>query len=297
MSSQVEMVFWDVQHGHATYIKTPNNKHIVIDLGIGDYSGRNTSFSPLLHLKNNYGVQQLDYVIITHPHLDHIDDILNFDALKPKVLHRPKQITNAEVMQEENDVITFRNQDKPKFEKYCDINDRYNQPIGGGTDDPDNPDNFGAMKILSFTPTTCSHDNFNNHSIVTVVEYAGIKVVIPGDNEACSFEELMKRDTFKTAVKDADILLAPHHGRENGYNNDFVNLVNPRLTVVSDGRICDTSANGRYSQKSRGWTVFKGNGTSSERKCLTTNSDGEIYVSFGTSSDTNFKNFLHVRTS
>lgn len=291
MSSQVEMVFWDVQHGHATYIKTPNHRHIVIDLGIGDYSGHNTQFSPLKHLKNNYGVQQLDYVIITHPHLDHIDDILNFDSMSPKVFHRPKQITNAEVMD------GVRQQDRAKFEKYCEINSRYNSPINGGINDPDNPDNFGGMKIVSFSPTSCSHNNFNNHSIVTVIEYANIKVVIPGDNEACSFEELMKLESFKNAVRNADILLAPHHGRETGYNNEFVNLVNPRLTIVSDGRFCDTSANGRYSQKSRGWTVHKGNGTTTERKCLTTNTDGEVFLSFGPSYVTNYKNFLHVRTS
>ena len=28
----LELVFWDVQHGSATYIKTPNEKHIVQDL-------------------------------------------------------------------------------------------------------------------------------------------------------------------------------------------------------------------------------------------------------------------------
>lgn len=291
MSSQVEMVFWDVQHGHSTYIKTPNNRHIVIDLGIGDYSGRDTAFSPLKHLKYNYGVQQLDYVIITHPHLDHIDDILNFDLLSPKVLNRPKLLTNQEVME------GVRDQDKAKFEKYCEINNRFNQPISGGTNDPDDPDNFGGMKIVSFTPMTCSHNNFNNFSIVTVIEYAEIKVVIPGDNEASSFEELMQRGMFKTAIQNADILLAPHHGRVNGYYNDFVNLVNPRLTIISDGKYCDTSANGRYSQKSRGWTVHKGNGTSTERKCLTTNTDGEVFVSFGPSTNPNFRNFLNVRTS
>lgn len=289
MSTQVEMVFWDVQHGHATYIKTPNNRHIVIDLGIGDYSGKDTAFSPLRHLRYNYNVQQLDYVVITHPHLDHIDDILNFDLLSPKVLNRPKQITNQEVME------GVRDQDRAKFQKYCQINDSYNQPIGGGVNDPDNPDNYGGMKLQTFTPSTCSHNNFNNHSIVTVIEYAAIKIVIPGDNEKCSFDELMQREAFKTAIKNADVLLAPHHGRENGYNNNFMNLVNPRLTVVSDGRFCDTSANGRYSQKSRGWTVHKGNGTSSERKCLTTNSDGEVLIKLGYDNDNN--RFLSVNIS
>ena len=275
MNSHVEIVFWDVQHGHSTYIKSPNNRHIVIDLGIGDYSGRNSAFSPLRHLKYKYGVNQLDYVIVTHPHLDHIDDILNFDLLSPKIFNRPNQITNAEVME------GVREQDRAKFEKYCEINNRYNSPVVGVINDPDNPNNYGAMKIESFIPINCPHDNFNNHSIVTVIEFANMKVVIPGDNELCSFEELMRQEAFKKAIKDADILLAPHHGRESGYNNDFVSLVNPRLTVVSDGRFCDTSANGRYSQKSRGWTVHKSNGTSSERKCLTTNADGEIFIKFG----------------
>ncbi len=270
-TQQVEMVFWDVQHGHATYIKTPNGKHIVIDLGIGDYSGRNNSFSPLRHLKYQYGVNQLNYVIITHPHLDHIDDILNFDTLNPQTLHRP--YISKEMLME-----GARDQDKPKLEKYWEIHNRYNHPISTNND-PDNPDNYGGLILKMFSPSYYG-GNLNNYGIVTVLEYANIKIVVPGDNEKSSLDELMKNQDFKNAVKDADVLLAPHHGRESGYNNDFVNHVNPRLTIVSDGKYCDTSANSRYSQKSRGWGVYK-NGVETKRYCLTTNSDGEVYVKFG----------------
>lgn len=280
MGQECTVVFWDVQHGHSTYIKTPNNRHIVVDLGTGDYSGKNLEFSPLKHLKSNYGVTQLDYVVITHPHLDHIDDILNFDLLNPKVLNRPKHLTNAEVME------GVQEKDKPKFEKYCEINNRYSSSVGeNDIDNTTKPENWGGLKIQSFTPSSCNHNNFNNHSIVVVIEFANMKIVIPGDNEKCSFDELMLRPSFMSAIKDADILLAPHHGRESGYNIDFVNQVNPRLTVVSDGRFCETSANGRYSAKSRGWTVHRKNGTSEERKCLTTNSDGEVLVKFGLNND------------
>jgi len=276
MSKDCTIVFWDVQHGHSTYIKTPNDRHIVVDLGTGDYSKSNKEFSPLRHLKYTYGVNQLDYVVVTHPHLDHIDDILNFDLLSPKIFHRPKHLTNKEVME------GVREKDKPKFKKYCEINDRYSSPIDpDSADNTSTPSNWGGLKIESFTPSSCNHNNFNNHSIVVIIEYASSKIVIPGDNEKCSFEELMKLNSFKTAVKDADILLAPHHGRESGYYLDFVNLVNPRLTIVSDGRFCETNANARYSAKSRGWKVHKRNGLSKERKCLTTNSDGEVLVKLG----------------
>lgn len=100
---------------------------------------------------------------------------------------------------------------------------------------------------------------------------------------------------MKNSITNADVLLASHHGRISGYYNVFINLVNPRITIVSDGRFCDTSANGRYSAKSRGWLVHYGNGKSEERKCLTTNSDGFISVKFGY--DYENKLFLEIKTS
>ena len=85
----LEMVFWDVQHGDAAYLKTPNNTHIVQDLGTGSYDRGSETFSPLLHLKQNWGVDRLDQVIITHPHKDHIDDIHNFGELNPYAFDIP----------------------------------------------------------------------------------------------------------------------------------------------------------------------------------------------------------------
>ncbi len=287
MSTECTVVFWDVQHGHSTYIKTPNNRHIVVDLGTGKYSDNKSDFSPLKHLMNNYGVSQLDYLVITHPHLDHIDDILNFDLLFPQILSIPSQLTNSEVL---SGVLE---KDKPKFMKYCQIVDIYN--IHLNDEEIFKRELWGDVKIISFSPTNCNHDNFNNHSIVVVIEHAGIKIVIPGDNEDPSFKELMELPSFISAIKNSDILLAPHHGRESGFNSNFVKEVNPRLTIVSDGRFCDTSANERYSQKSRGWSVFKKDGTKLSRYCLTTNSDGEILVKFGYSTDLKDKKYLNVK--
>src|SRR5947209_2477608 len=91
------LIFWDVQHGSATYIKTPEGKHLVQDLGMGSYGSGAADFSPLLHLRRRWNLNQLDGVIITHPHRDHLDDILNFDALHPRVLLRPKHLTEEEI--------------------------------------------------------------------------------------------------------------------------------------------------------------------------------------------------------
>ena len=272
--NKVEMIFWDVQHGHATYIKTPNGRHIVIDLGTGSYSNSNRTFSPLSHLQRNYNIYQLDCVIITHPHLDHIDDIMQFDRLNPKIIHRPDWLSNREVM----DGVQLK--DREKFQKYCEINDRYNASVPDH-DNTNNSNNWGGLQITIYTSQNCDHGNPNNHSLLSVLEYEGIKVIIPGDNEKESLEELMKNPVFQYNVANADILLAPHHGRESGYHTDFVKKVNPKLTIVSDGKIVDSSANNRYSQMSSGLDVQRRNGGLAKRYCLSTNSDGHIVVKFG----------------
>lgn len=283
-----KVVFWDVQHGHASVVKTPNGRHIVIDLGVGSYGDSDEEFSPLLHLKDNWGVEHLDYVVITHPHLDHIDDILNFDALSPKVFSRPKHLSKEDVMKD------VREQDLDKFNKYFEINDRYNEQLGDSDPrNPYNPDNMGGMIIKRFGTQSCSTNNINDHSLIRVFSYADTKIVFTGDNESCSLNTLLEDEFFVSAIENADILLAPHHGREAGFHNDFLNYVNPRLIVISDGRFCDTSATSRYSAKCRGWKVHKRSGGDETRKCITTRNDGIIIVKFGKNSDG--RSFLSVQ--
>ncbi len=64
---------------------------------MGSLKANSTTFSPLLHIKYKMGVDQLDQVVITHPHTDHIDDISYFDTLSPKVLLRPSHLTEEEI--------------------------------------------------------------------------------------------------------------------------------------------------------------------------------------------------------
>lgn len=286
------MIVWDVQHGNAIYLKTPNGRHMVFDLGIGDYSGHNETFSPLLTLWHQYNVRRLDYVMITHPHLDHIDDILNLRYFYFDIFQRPRNLSRDDIMRD------IRNTDKEKFERYFELHEQYVGDISGTSNDVSVPGNFGGINFKFFNTPTLPTNNLNNHSIVTILEFLGLKVIIPGDNEKASLELLMQREDFKIASKNCDILIAPHHGRESAYLSEFVTHVNPRITIISDGSVCDTSANAKYSANSRGWTVSsKTTLASSVRKLLTTNSDGEVYIAFGPSSETGFAKFLQIQVA
>jgi competence protein ComEC len=281
MARLATMTVWDVQLGLAIHIKAPNGKYIVIDLGTGTPESGNSS--PLR--KRMW--DNIAYMIITHPHLDHISDILNFDTNAPKILCRPPMLSNKEVME------GVRYCDKAKFEKYCEINDRYNSPVADDDEDnTDNANNYGGLEIQTFSTSACDHSNFNNFSIITVFEFSEIKVVVCGDNEKDSFDVLMKRSDFKDVVRNADVLVAPHHGRESAYHSDFVSLVNPRITIISDTTKSDASAVDKYTQNSRGWKV-----RGEERKCLTTRNDGNITVEFGESDDSNYSGALYISTS
>lgn len=281
MAKQAVMTVYNVQLGLAVHVKAPNEKYIVIDLGTGEQGGGNEH--PLL--KRLY--DSIGCMIITHPHLDHIDDILNIERNLPKTLHRAVDITNEEVMENVKDC------DKPKFQKYCEINDRYTGPITDATN-PSNPDNYGGLKIELFSTGVCDKGNFNNFSSITVFQLAGCKVVVCGDNETESLEVLMRRDSFKEAVENADVLVAPHHGRNSGYLETFVAKVNPAITIISDTNNSDASAIKKYRDKTRGWKVWNRDDSYSNRYCLTTRNDGNIRVTFGESNNPNYTSILEV---
>lgn len=279
MCKTATMKIWDVELGLSIHIKTPNDKYIVIDLG------RKNDESPLQSLR----WKDVGYMVITHPHRDHIDDIINISNAKPKVLWRVKDYTRNELLS------TARNYtDRDIINRYCDFVDSYNSPISTN-ESPSSGTPFDGLTAEVFQTNECGKSNINNFSAITVVKLSGIKIVICGDNESASFNKLMENTDFKNCVQNADVLIAAHHGRESGYHNEFVNLVSPRLTIVSDTINPDTTAASRYSAKSKGWTVYDKWGNGEIRKCLTTRSDGNIEIIFGESSDSRYVNVLHVK--
>jgi competence protein ComEC len=226
-------------------------------------------------MKNIHKVQRVDYAAISHGHADHLDDIFRLHELfHPRVLITPRHLTDQE--------IRAGNQagDMKLVDRYLLVRQSYTSPI---TPDVDVtlPPNLGGATFKFFTPSLCSKQNLNNHSLVLVVSYCGMTVVIPGDNEAPSWNELMKNLVFTMAVQNTTILIAPHHGREAGFCAELLDLMKPQLVVISDGDACDTSATSRYSARTTGCKVVNGTGSIDTRKCLTTRTDGHITLKLG----------------
>jgi len=275
--SKLLIKIWDVEHGLAVYIKTPNGRNIVYDLGKGSYKD-GSEFSPLNHIKNYYGVDKIDYLFISHPHKDHIEDIVNLDII-PDVVVRPKWLDS------EIDFSKISNNDKKIFEKYLKFNITHDTDVEYSEDIIENHSYWGGVKFSYFFTDTCPKTNLNNHSIILIIEYEKTKIILTGDNEKCSFNELLKDKEFKKVISNADVLLAPHHGRESAYHEEFLKEVLPCLVVISDKSVGDTSVTDKYRNRIFDlWNCIdvydkrKEKYIEKKRKVLTTRKDGVITI-------------------
>lgn len=255
---------FDVGHGSSTLIET-DTLNILFDLGMDISNDKN----PLNYIVN------IDYLIISHPHWDHISGLKDMTEDKePKTLLRNKNIP-IEYIEEARDLNDDENV-KEAFDKYLDLNERYNSPTPSETS-PSNSEYNGNVKIRSFIPTSSVKD-LNYYSLTLFVEYEGIKILLMGDNTISNINELLDNEDFLNLTNNIDIFLAPHHGRESCYSTNLVSHLNPMITIISDkSDNTNTSAVTKYSENSRGHEIIK-NGEKEFRSCLTTRNDGDIII-------------------
>lgn len=269
----MKVIFYDVDHGSCCHIITPNNKHILVDIG----SKADKSIVDYINRKYFGGFGgSVDELIITHPHEDHIYDLPNLYAkLSPKVLQRPKEA--FDIIPTQNTYIHQR-----IAEQANEMNNTYNQPVNINESPVEASVNGGVEFDFVFPKQqwTTKHD-LNTFSSIIVVKAFGYKFVLTGDNPKNILQNMMdeNHENIKQKVKDATVLLAPHHGRTGEYCKDFFDCVNPYLTVVSDKSI-------EHSTQSDTAQVYKGRGANlygNKRYVLTTRKEGTISFDVGDS--------------
>lgn len=123
-------------------------------------------------------------------------------------------------------------------------------------------------------------DTENNLSLVAHLDIHGFKFLFPGDMEKDGFNNLLLLPEFASLMSGIDVLIAAHHGRENGKCEAMFNDHGcwPQLVIISD---CAKKHQSQetlpyYYSKAKGIQSFRGQGP---RKVLTTRSDD--YIEFG----------------
>ena len=226
---ELSLTLWDVGHGVSIWIRTPNGSNHWIDLG------RTPEFSPSAHVRREYGVSGIDYLIISHPDKDHLEDLPQFRVAfgDPKVLMRNKSLPGVEM---------FGKRTLEYQQLYADLHRRFIAPIPADRD-PTNPDCNGgvryAVHLLDHgTRVDGAGIEGNNTSVVVMLLYQGVLFVCPGDIEPLGWQELWRchESSYRPLVDEANwrFLVAPHHGRKSGYSKAMMDAVRPHATFISD---------------------------------------------------------------
>jgi competence protein ComEC len=72
----------------------------------------------------------------------------------------------------------------------------------------------------------------NNKSLVLKLTYGGRSLLFPGDLERAGEEVVISR---AGALLKSDILLAPHHGSRYSCSTGFLEMVRPKICIISSG--------------------------------------------------------------
>jgi len=209
----LHLYFLDVGQGDSILVRTPSDRRVLIDGGPD-----NSVMTQLGEVLPPFN-EKIEIVILTHPDADHLTGLI--PVLEK---YQVEQIWSTGVIHTTNEYLAWLNLIKSKYK------DAYRVVYAGTKADLGDGVNLEVLwpeQNLSGQ----KFDNNNNTSVVTKISYQKFSALLPGDAQTEVQEQLLKICPDLRV----DILKAPHHGSNNGVDEPFLNLIKPKLVVISVG--------------------------------------------------------------
>ncbi len=239
----------DVGQGDSILIISPGGKTVLIDTG--DVGMGKRVVLPALSANN---VQQIDYLIATHAHPDHIGGAPEIFGGVVKVINvidtgiPPPEMPQAEAAANKRRAPRKQQQQGstavlPSTKAYQDFLNAVEQSGAQYTKaEPDQHYDLGGgarLTVLGPVPPAFTRDQLlrsggnepNANSIVMRLDYGDFSMLLPGDAESITEDRLLSRDADVT-VK---VLKVSHHGSKYATSEDFLKRVKPEVAIISDG--------------------------------------------------------------
>ena len=177
-------------------------------------AGNNADANTVVAYLKQQGVSKIDYLIMTHPHEDHIggaDAVIN--TFNIGTVYMPKVTSTTQTFK---DVVTAMNNKNLKA----------TVPIPGSTF------RLGDAVCTILAPNSNSYKDLNNYSIVLRLVFGSNKFIFEGDAEDISEKEILNNGYDISA----DVIKIGHHGSNSSSTQSYINKVNPKYAVISIGK-------------------------------------------------------------
>lgn len=203
-----------------------------------DYKQKKNPDNPIFYLKEK-GIQNIFRFIVTHPDMDHLDGIKDlFDEFSIA------NFWDTDNKKEISDKAGSGGYNMEDWKFYKSIRNGKISPSTRLTYFSNNSNlyyNQDNIEILSPTPSiikACNEKgNWNDSSYVILytppkANGGHWKILFAGDSEDLTWEHIIANHAEK--VKNIDVLLAPHHGRDSNRNFDFLKSLTPTITLFGN---------------------------------------------------------------
>lgn len=222
--AELSVWFLDVGQGDCTIVICDDTA-MIIDGGPPGTSDKVYTFL------EDLGLEQLDYMVSTHPHEDHLGGLL----------------AALQALPVENILMPVTEWNSRRFERFLEFADIRESRIIVPYEGQQFPLGGAVVTVLHCWPESLeehwgSVDPENDMSIVVRIDYGDTSLIVTGDAESAS--EYMMIDSGLPLR--ADVLRVAHHGSTYSTTEQFLEAVSPRYAVISCGK-----GNGYYHPHGR----------------------------------------------
>jgi beta-lactamase superfamily II metal-dependent hydrolase len=233
----LDVYFIDVEGGHATLYVAPSGQSMLVDTGWAGFEGRDAA--RIVAAATRAGVKQIDYLVTTHYHGDHVGGVTQLAARLPIrnfVDHGP---------------TSERGERAAPYQTYVQVRQKGSHlevkpgdqiPVGGlnvrvvsaggsllsvpleGGGGP-NP-LCGAFKPMK------DETSEDAHSVGTLVTFGAFRLINLGD---LSWNQEYGLVCPTNRVGEVDVLLTSQHGDDEAGSATFVHAIRPQVAIMNNG--------------------------------------------------------------